>query len=290
MKLMDGLVLGAITFFLIVRVPDWTGSAEGLPLFPMQEPEYPLQTQQDPIASPDALLLKFERTVFATEDDRERDSVLRWEKPVKLSLSGTFAPRYRSYVASTADHLARLTNRSIHPVDLDSSPDFTAISALNDSIHPFKADFFVMVDSVQTIKTTFTSHVDLSEIANNRNVNGMALTYSFGKYPSDGIAFALAVAKARANDDATRSTLLEEISQAFGAVNDTDDVSPSLWSDGRPNYQRLPLNDQIVLRMLYDPLLYSGMNRASAMAIARQRLPGLIEAARENGETALYQR
>jgi hypothetical protein len=72
-------------------------------------------------------------------------------------------------------------------------------------------------------------------------------------------------------DEIREHCTLEEIVQAFGPGNDACLYSPSLFCDGPGTYRMgLEPNDELILRVLYDPRLRPGMTPAEAMPIARQ--------------------
>lgn len=76
-----------------------------------------------------------------------------------------------------------------------------------------------------------------------------------------------------------RDCLHEELAQALGPVNDLYQLSDSVFNDD--NFQAVLTGfDMLVLRVLHDPALHSGMTEAEVAA----RLPGLLRRLNPSGE------
>lgn len=56
----------------------------------------------------------------------------------------------------------------------------------------------------------------------------------------------------------------EELAQGLGLPNDCPTAVPSIFNDDQ-QYALLTRRDELLLKMLYDPALASGMTRAQAM-------------------------
>jgi hypothetical protein len=91
-------------------------------------------------------------------------------------------------------------------------------------------------------------------------------------------------------DSWIRHCLMVEITQAFELFADSDVLEPSIFSDRGPPRTELPLNDKIIVRTLYDPRITVGMPREEALEVAREVIAQLVEAIRQGGVEALYQR
>lgn len=84
------------------------------------------------------------------------------------------------------------------------------------------------------------------------------------------------------------SCIIEELTQVLGLSADRAHYLPAIFSnEGLP--QKLSVNDQIMVRTLYDPRLKAGMPREEALVIAKQVIEELVAAYNERGEEALYQ-
>lgn len=76
-----------------------------------------------------------------------------------------------------------------------------------------------------------------------------------------------------------RDCLHEEITQALGPANDLYRLPDTIWNDDNLHGVATPF-DMLILRVLYQPELHSGMTRAQAAAV----LPKVF--ARENPRAA----
>jgi len=83
--------------------------------------------------------------------------------------------------------------------------------------------------------------------------------------------------------------LIEELTQAIGPGNDNAVYRPSIFNNDFMAGE-LTINDRILVRTLYDKRIKPGMTRREIESIAREIIGELIEAVKERGEKALYQR
>ncbi|MEM7212674.1 MAG: DUF2927 domain-containing protein [Pseudomonadota bacterium] len=66
-----------------------------------------------------------------------------------------------------------------------------------------------------------------------------------------------------------RACLQEEIIQSLGLTNDSDDARPSIFNDDQ-EFAVMTDHDELLLRVLYDPRLRTGMTVEQAMPIAQE--------------------
>ena len=71
-----------------------------------------------------------------------------------------------------------------------------------------------------------------------------------------------------------KSCLQEEITQSLGLTNDSDRARPSIFNDDQ-EFAVVTEHDEMLLRLLYDPRLRTGMSAEEAMPIAREILDDL---------------
>lgn len=86
--------------------------------------------------------------------------------------------------------------------------------------------------------------------------------------------------------DDNAACLLEEMTQALGLPNDSELVRPSIFNEW-DFLQRLPLNDRILVRTLYDERISPGMPREAAVSAVRAIIAELIARVRRDGPQAL---
>jgi Protein of unknown function (DUF2927) len=91
---------------------------------------------------------------------------------------------------------------------------------------------------------------------------------------------ALILVKAETSGLLRESCAHEEFAQALGPGNDSDAARPSIFNDDG-EFALLTEHDALILRVLYDSRLRSGMRRAEAMPIARR----IIAELRPEGRT-----
>lgn len=85
------------------------------------------------------------------------------------------------------------------------------------------------------------------------------------------------------------SCIVEETVQVMGLPADRATYFPTIFSDTRARPVRLPLNDKILLRALYDPTIKSGMTFAQTQNLIPGIIRGLAAGVKARGEQALYQ-
>ncbi len=113
------------------------------------------------------------------------------------------------------------------------------------------------------------------------------VTDAFANSPVDLLCGAFSLSDARTPDSYRASVILiksehspaqreacvqEEMAQALGLTNDSPEARPSLFNDDG-EFAALTRHDELLLRMLYDPRLHSGMSPAEV----RPLLAGIIE-------------
>lgn len=70
--------------------------------------------------------------------------------------------------------------------------------------------------------------------------------------------------------------IVEELTQVFGLPNDSEKVFPSIFNDRSTDHLLSGL-DYILLKILYDQRLHSGMNKAEAMPVVQSIVTGFIQ-------------
>ena len=193
---------------------------------------------------------------------RATPSVLRrWEEPVRVSLHfGASVPKERQATdrAMIGSFLKRLQRISGHPILMtDESPNFFI--------------FVVDEDERRAMGPTFSSILPGLSSAELRGVTDMPLsTYClvYAMSPNGQAAYtrALAVIRAEHPDLMELSCIHEEVTQGLGLANDSPDARPSIFNDDE-EFALLTPQDELMLKMLYDPRLRTGMTEAEARPI-----------------------
>jgi AcrR family transcriptional regulator len=190
--------------------------------------------------------------VFGSEFVGEESMVVRkWSGPMRLAIYARDAERYRPLVRPHLDRLRLLTGLDIRLVD-GSEPDQNA---------------FVFVFG----REQFYAYAD-QHLGPGKNPRTNRFLACFGYFHANGrkdIDEITAVIPSFISDDEIRACVVEEVTQAIGLPNDSDSAEPSIFNDD-DLYQDLTWQDELLLRVLYDPRVRSGMTRTEFEPLARQ--------------------
>ncbi|WP_112321549.1 DUF2927 domain-containing protein [Oceanibium sediminis] len=243
-----------------------------------------LRTDRIPADAPISLSMlvrNFEEISFFAENDggaaRTPSSVIpltRWEGPIRIGvIFGESVPpdqraRDLAEVRALADKFRRLTGR-----DVSYRPDGDV-------------NFIVLVLE-RNEQLTLASQIEqggglprqMVDDLRNSPPSLLCSASLFGPDPANGgIAVAVALIKAEHRGILRRSCFHEEMTQALGLLNDSEMVRPSIFNDNE-EFALLTLHDEILLRMLYDKRLTSGMS-------ADEARPQLYDIARDAARAA----
>jgi hypothetical protein len=193
---------------------------------------------------------------------QESPSVLkRWDRPVRVRLVfGATVPegqRDRDR-ATVGDYLARLARITGHSVGLTEG----------------RANFTVMVlniDERETAEPLLRAAVPriaagavhaVTRMPPETDCQMFAFTAGGGAVYTDAIA----VIRGEQPELARLACLHEEIAQGLGLPNDSPAARPSIFNDDE-EFATLTRQDELMLKMLYDPRLRPGMTLAEAQPI-----------------------
>jgi AcrR family transcriptional regulator len=189
--------------------------------------------------------------VFGSEFvGEESDVVRKWSGPMRVAIYARDPERYRPLVLPHLEHLRRVTGLDIRLVD-GAAPGQNA---------------YVFVFG----REQFYAHAE-QHLGPGKNPRTNRFLACFGYFHANGrrdIDEITAVIPSFISDEEVRACVVEEITQAIGLPNDSDSVSPSIFNDD-DMYQDLTWQDELFLRVLYDPRVRSGMTRAEFEPLAR---------------------
>lgn len=193
---------------------------------------------------------------------RETESRLRrWVDPVRVGLrfgASVSAERRATDTARIRSYLARLTSITGHPISLsDANPNFF--------VH------MVNEDERRAIGPTLRSALPgltSGEVAGitNMPISTYCLVYAMSDGNSGRYTRAFAVIRAEHPDLLRLSCLHEEIAQGLGLANDSPRARPSIFNDDE-EFALLTGQDEMMLRILYNPALTPGMTEGQARPI-----------------------
>lgn len=209
--------------------------------------------------SDEELIDGFNRTVFGSEFSAFPFSfsyLRRFEKPVLFFVDGAASSRQSAAVERFVNALDR---RIAH-----------LRVAISDEVE--SANFIIHL-----VKRRDYADVVRNKVFKSRNapVRGRCLVTA--SYDRSGIARSQAVIVVDEGDALFRRCMIEEILQGFGPLNDDESLGKSMFNDASP-HTRLQTFDLLLLNMLYDRSLKSGMSQRAV----QKRLPGAIARARRH--------
>lgn len=200
-------------------------------------------------------------------------SLHRWDRPIAMSVQfGPTIPlpqrdRDRASVAAFAARLSRLTGVPIRQTDVD--PNYFVLFLNEDErrhSEPLLRQLVPGIDagSIRTFETL------------PRDQLCVVITFTDGR--SAGYATAVAIIRGEHPDLMRLSCIHEELAQGMGLANDSPQARPSIFNDDE-EFGLLTRHDELLLKMLYDPRLHTGMTAAEAAPIARRIVRELMAGA-----------
>jgi len=211
-----------------------------------------------------ALFEEFSRSAGQLVPRPVATTLHRWEQPVRMRLRfGDSIPLVqrnadRAFVAAYVARLSRVTGLPITQ------------SSVNANFHVF----VVNEDERRRIGPRIRAVIPDISPADIAKVEGMqpsTFCLVLARDAGDSGAYAQAVAVIRGEhpDLLRQSCFHEELSQGLGLGNDSPNARPSIFNDDE-EFGFLTTHDELLLRMLYDPRMQTGMTAAQARPIAEQ--------------------
>ncbi len=204
----------------------------------------------------------FETVAFYREFDLDKTEhrLTRWEGPLRVALIGDVNERYTGYAERHLVDLAELSGLEIMLVDLDDANVVVILSP-----EPFDR----ALDSYRTIyRRFFASDRTMEEVTAQMKSEATCYATVLTDRGGDVITGAMALIPTDEGRFVVRACIIEELTQAMGLFNDSDDILPSIFNDSSPNMV-LSDHDRILLQVLYDRRLEPGMTWNQAEPIVR---------------------
>ena len=217
----------------------------------------------------DILARNFEQIVFFNEYDgtftgRGGASPLRrWMSPVRMRVlfgAGVPPSQQVSDSRNVAGYARRLARATGHPVSTLGRPNFIVIIASEDD----RAEALLQA-AAQLPGITPESLRALRNLR--RDTYCAVAAYAMGPDPNTYTA-AVAVIRSENPDLLRLSCIHEELAQGLGLANDSPAARPSIFNDD-DEFALLTSHDELLLQMLYDPRLSTGMTAAEAAPLTR---------------------
>jgi Protein of unknown function (DUF2927) len=190
---------------------------------------------------------------------RETASRLRrWDAPVRVGLRfGASVPddKRATDTARVASYLARLQMLTGHPVRLDDANPNFIIEVVNE-------------DERRALGPAIVAALPGLTPPDVRGITDLprstyCLVYAFAEAGQSTYTRAYAVIRAEHPDLLRLSCFHEEIAQGLGLANDSPSARPSIFNDDE-EFALLTAQDEMMLRILYNPALRPGMTEAEA--------------------------
>ena len=202
---------------------------------------------------------------------RQSSSALRrWEDPVRVSLRFGPSVSANSRATDTArigSYLARLSRLTGHPIGLsDSSPNFFIHIVSEDERRALGPALNAALPGLSASEVAGVTQMPLSTYC---------LVYALSDGASGRYTRAFAVIRAEHPDLLRLSCFHEEIAQGLGLANDTPRARPSIFNDDE-EFALLTTQDELMLRILYNPALRPGMSEAEARPIIQSIASALV--------------
>jgi hypothetical protein len=178
----------------------------------------------------------------------------RWDQPVRIGMQfgATVDPliesQDRRFVQNYTSRLARITGHSITSA---SNPNFHILVMNEDDrlLAGPQLRRLLPNASAQAISTIVNMPASVQCLVVSRGRND----------PASGTQTSVAVIRAELPALLRQSCYHEEMAQGLGLTNDSDAARPSIFNDD-DEFAYLTTHDEMLLRILYDPRLRSGMS------------------------------
>ncbi len=187
----------------------------------------------------------------------------RWDGPIRMSVAfGDTVPLAQrdADLVSVSTFAARLSRVTGVPIEItDRDPNFHVLFLGEDDRLAYGDKLREMIPNISN-----------ATVRNFINLPRDQLCFVIGTFVPGQSNYSKAVAMIRAEHPSLmRSACIhEELAQGMGLANDSPDARPSIFNDDE-EFALLTRHDELLLRMLYDPRLQTGMEPAIAAPIAR---------------------
>ena len=200
---------------------------------------------------------------ISTTRSQSAIKLLRWAKPVRVSVQfgASIAPaKQAADRARIASYLARLADLTGHPITLtDQNPNFW--------LHVASVDERAGLGTALSRGLAELTPGQIAAVTQmDRDTYCQVLTQS--DPATSTYTAAVAVIPSEHPDLLRLSCIHEELAQALGLPNDSNAARPSIFNDDE-EFALLTAQDELMLRILYNPALRPGMSEAEARPVVQ---------------------
>ncbi|MFD0978850.1 DUF2927 domain-containing protein [Tropicimonas aquimaris] len=197
--------------------------------------------------------------------EQTESQLRRWETPVRMQMvfGETISPDQRSKdTASLQSYARRLAIASGHPVSVTSgnNANFHVLMLHEDERRNYGPQLRAMIPGIG--ETAVRTVEDMQR-------DTFCLVFAFSQGSNPAYTRAVAVIRAEHPDLLRLSCIHEELAQGMGLANDSPAARPSIFNDDE-EFALLTRHDELLLRILYDRRLSTGMDAATARPIVTE--------------------
>jgi hypothetical protein len=187
----------------------------------------------------------------------------RWEEPVKFTVQyGATVPEDQRVEDSQniRNYVSRLARVSNQPMSMnDADPNFHVLILNEDDRLGFESDLRALVPGIDDASVGAFLNVPRDTLC---------LVLAFSQDGKPQYSQAVALIRGEHPDLMRLACIHEELAQGLGLANDSPQARPSIFNDDE-EFGLLTTHDELLLKMLYDDRLQTGMAAAQAAPIAR---------------------
>ena len=187
----------------------------------------------------------------------------RWEEPVKFTVQyGATIPEDQRVEDSQniRNYVSRLARVSGQPMSMtDTDPNFHVLILNEDDRLGFEGELRALVPGIDNASVGAFLNVPRDTLC---------LVLAFSQDGNPQYSQAVALIRGEHPDLMRLACIHEELAQGLGLANDSPQARPSIFNDDE-EFGLLTTHDELLLKMLYDDRLQTGMAAAEAAPIAR---------------------
>lgn len=217
-----------------------------------------------------ALYDEYTRTSGGPVQRMTESRIRKWMAPVRVGLRfGASVPpdRRAADTARVASFLRRLSGITGHPIALDDrAPNFFVQIVSEDERRALGPQIRAALPGLSAPEVAAITDMPRSTYC---------LVYAMSAPDGATYTRAFAVIRAEHPDLLRLSCLHEEIAQGLGLANDSPTARPSIFNDDE-EFALLTRQDELMLKMLYNPALRPGMTEAQARPIVESLATRLL--------------
>lgn len=200
-----------------------------------------------------------------------QESVLRrWEQPIRMqlvfgaSLSAERAAQDRAEIEAYAARLSQLAGVPITQVE--EGGNFLVAVLSEDERRTFAPQLRDAVPGISEASVRNFTNVPFPVLC---------LVLAFGSGQGSGYSQAIALIRAEHPAILRTACIHEELAQGMGLANDSPVARPSIFNDSE-EFAQLTRHDELLLRILYDPRLQTGMRVEEATPLVQRIAAELV--------------